>query len=101
MDVWGRALSLAWSHARADRARELRGDRTVRRFDPRGLHPYSLEWGQVLACEALLPGLSGLRDLGPQVDPVTMRRLAATEAEQDFARAIRDDEADLWAHTHP
>lgn len=61
-DAWKEALSTAFSLAKADRARELRGDRTVARFNEQGLHPFSAEWGRLMALEALQPGLSDVRE---------------------------------------
>lgn len=110
-DVWGASLWEAWVFAKGARAAELRGDRRAKLLDTRGLHPYSLAWGQVFACEELDPSLAARRDagghgwlvigqepaaLGP-LDPVSMRSIAARAAEQAFEQAARAGE-DLWHH---
>jgi hypothetical protein len=59
---WQEALRAAFALAKADRARELRGDRTVPRFNEQGVHPFSAEWGRLQALEQLLPGLSDVRE---------------------------------------
>lgn len=95
-DGWTDALFMAWQHARSARARELRGDRSVKFTDDRGLHPYSIEWGAVYALEAGRPWLQDARlHGGPPADPVTMRRLAAAEAEADFAASLAAGEP-VW-----
>lgn len=62
VEAWCEALRACFSLARGERARELNGDRSVRRFDEQGLHPFSAEWGRLMALEALLPGLSDVRE---------------------------------------
>lgn len=86
-DEWAEALWTAFSLKRADRAREIRGDRTFKGFH-RNLHSYSVEWGRVQACEALLPGLSDLRFCGPELDSLSMSKWAAVEANEQAAELI-------------
>jgi len=81
-EVWLEALSFAFLLAKGARAAELRGDRRSKTFDPRGMHPYSEEWGKVRACEELIPELETLR---ADADAVSMRATAFREAEDDFA----------------
>jgi hypothetical protein len=79
---WLDALEEAYRLARAERLREIRGDRRVRTFDEQGVHPFSRAWGVVQACEDLLPGLSALRrpEGGVALEAWMVRRLAAREA---------------------
>lgn len=88
-------MRAAWMHAKGARTRELRGDRRVKTFDSRGLHPYSVEWGRILALEALLPDLEQRRATGDVLfDPVSMRHHAEREAEQEFYAAIREGKSE-------
>lgn len=101
--LWKEAISAAFSLAKADRARELRGDRTVPRFNAEGLHPFSAEWGRVMALEAIVPGLSDVReklqadDHGEAhelfVNTRVVRLEAREAAEYEHARELRVQEA--------
>ena len=97
-DLWAECLSWAYVVARGERAAEIRGDRRAKRFDGRGLHPYSVAWGYVLACESFAPELAELRDLGGDVacEPVTLRAAAHREAEEGFEYEVRTG-APAWA----
>jgi len=97
LEVWCDAIQFAFVIAKGARHAELRGDRRIKPFDPRGLHLYSVEWGRALACEQLLPELEGVRGLSV-LDPVTMRALAAREAEEDFLDDVRRGRAE-FAHS--
>jgi hypothetical protein len=81
------ALRMAFSFAKAERIGELNGSR-VKAFDGRGLHPYSVEWGRILACEALYPDLAQSRfpEGEEALDMVTMRRRAHAEAYEEWVR---------------
>jgi hypothetical protein len=96
--AWTDALQHAHSLAKAERARELRGDRSVKTFGG-GTHSYSVEWGRIMALEALLPGLGDVRmpDDGPRCDPITMLVAARQDAEAAFVAAVAAGEDDLWA----
>jgi hypothetical protein len=85
-EVWCEAVAMAWSFCKSERLGELRGSR-VKSFDGRGLHPYSIEWGRILACEVIFPELGYARyDGGVKVDMVTMRSLAHAEAYDEWLR---------------
>lgn len=85
---WTLSLQQAFSLARAERLHQLRGTYS-KRFDGAGLHPYSLAWGEVMACESVFPELSVLRLTGEtSCDPVSMRSVASADAERQFAREI-------------
>lgn len=89
-EEWADALYSAWLAAKGARLAEMRGDRRVKRFNTQGLHPYSVEWGRVLACEALLPELTALRETGDyDLTPVTMSNHAAREGEREFITDVR------------
>lgn len=104
--AWCEALRACWGLAKGERARELAGDRTVKRFNELGLHPFSTEWGRLMALEALLPGLSDVREkhriddhgelLLLFVSPRVLRNLAYEAAEEEHAATQREE---LWAHT--
>ena len=98
LERWGEAIHATLLTLRSNRAREIRGDRRVRTFDARGLHPPSLEWGRVLALEELLPGLAELRDIGePECHFLSLGRLARSEAQAAFETEIREQKEDVWA----
>lgn len=86
---WCDALRAAMSLAAADRARELRGDRSVKAFTA-GVHSYSVEWGRIYACEALLPGLSDVRMADPPCTPGAMAGHARRHAEASFVEQVRE-----------
>lgn len=54
IEAWCLAISHCYSLARGDRLGELEGKRP-RLIDGRGLHPYSVEVGRVLALQDILP----------------------------------------------
>lgn len=98
LEAWASCVAFAWNLAKADRSRELRGDRSVKAFDARGLHPYSVEWGRILTYESMLPELADVRACShPPLDWITMRRMAARDAERDFAEQVRAGGADAFA----
>ncbi len=96
---WVEALETAYGLARGERLAEIRGDRRVKRFDSRGLHPYSEAWGRILSLEGLDPELAALRDLGGDVacEPGTLRHAAHRDAEEAVARLIRSEGRVDWA----
>lgn len=81
---------MAFTFAKAERLAELRGDYRAKRWDSRGLHPYSVEWGRILAFEVALPELGNERWIDPErpVDPVSLRLRARALAEIEFREAI-------------
>ena len=91
-NCWVEAINAAWMYARGERLGELRGKR-VQRFDPQGVHPYSLEWGRIMAYEVLDLSLMELRFCGePNLTPISMKKLAYEDAEEEFFRFIRESE---------
>jgi len=93
--AWCEALRHVWLLAKAERARELRGDRRVRGFDKRGLHTLSEAWGRVFAFEELRPDLAAVRrhegeDGEHPADPVPVARMAARAAEAEFVAELHD-----------
>jgi hypothetical protein len=88
---WCAALQAAYSLARGERLNVLQ-NRHVKRFDARGLHPYSEVWGRIRALEALLPTL-----MLAEADPIALRRAAESDAAEQFAsellEAMRGDES--------
>ena len=94
-ELWQNAVRMALMLAKAARTAELRGDRRLKAFDSRGVHVYSAEWGRIFACEELIPELSELRGCGEGIlDPVSLRSLAAREAESDFLEDVREGTVD-------
>ena len=87
VDAWVEALAAAWSVQRAERTHLLRG-RYVKSRDARGLHPYSVEVGRVLALQELEPALS---EAG--FDPVLMRREAEEHAYECFVAELMEGNA--------
>lgn len=87
--LWVESLQECWHLARGERAGELRGAHS-KLLDARGMHPYSEAWGRVKAAERLLPDLAVVRvGTGPApCEPVTLRRLAAQQAQEDFAAEV-------------
>lgn len=82
-DLWMTALQSAWGLARGERLNELDPEGRVRRFDERGLHPYSHVVGQVHACQELVPVLREA-----QFDPVEFRRTARSVAYEEFVKGL-------------
>ena len=80
---WRDCIRRAYLVARGTRLSDLRGERP-KRFDARGLHPYSEECGRVLALQALVPGL---QQLG--FDPLLMRLEAEEDARAEFIAEVR------------
>jgi hypothetical protein len=78
-----RALRAAYSLAESAALHRLRGE-PFRRYDARGLDPYSEEWGRVAVLETLHPTLSALRDS----DPVEMRTAAERSARATLAEQL-------------
>jgi hypothetical protein len=73
-------LRSAYLFARGERLAELRGQR-YHKYDGRGLHTLSMIWGEVQACELLVPGL-----VSPS--PVEIRQRAQAEARSMFIREV-------------
>lgn len=67
-ELLGQAYTLAF----AERMAELEG-RYVARFDKRGLHPYSVVWGQIMAIETSEDNMD--------TSPERLRRRARAEAD--------------------
>jgi hypothetical protein len=84
-EQWAEALQEAYGLAKGERRGELSGKR-AKRFDGRGLHPYSLVWGRIRALEEMLPTL-----ILAEADPVVMARVAAKDAEAEFREQIRSE----------
>jgi hypothetical protein len=82
-ESWLEAIRDAYMLARGERYGEMSGKR-AKRFDERGLHPYSLAWGRIYALEDLHPELRGARLSDPMCDPVSLRRIAQEDAEGAF-----------------
>lgn len=104
--VWEENLRAAWMLAKGERRQDLSGKR-AKLLDGRGLHPYSMAWGEVMACEQIDHELGTLRDTGVAwelagmvgagaVDPVSMRHHAARAAEADFLEDVLDHGAGVW-----
>lgn len=90
-EAWQEALAMAYTIAKAERSAELAGGKRPPRFDGRGLHPYSLEWGRILTFEVMLPELAYLRFTGDEVrscDPLSLRWDAHDDATREYAAAI-------------
>ncbi len=88
--VWQESLAFAYQLAKAERLAELRGDRRIRRFNEAGLHPYSIEWGQILAVEALAPVYGAARGCGGEpLTPYRLKREAEADAEAEFVEELR------------
>lgn len=87
-DEWLRALQSAYRLARAERLAELNGSR-YKRYDERGVHVYSAEWGRVYTCEVLMPELAEFRAVTSAFcGPVLLRESAKWEAEQEYASEV-------------
>lgn len=85
---WCEALAAAFSIALADRRRTL-DRRRGSTYNGQGLNSYSEEWGRVLACEALFPGLAELRFASePYCTPIGMRNVANDEADREWAERL-------------
>lgn len=93
--AWIEALVNAYLLARGERLGELRA-RRAKAFDERGLHPYSLAWGEVFALEEVLPELAGARLSDPMCDPVTLRRIAQADAQETFYDELTTKGAGAW-----
>lgn len=95
--TWLDAIQHAFLLAKSQRLAEIRADRRTKRFDARGLHPVSVEWGKVFACENLLPGLTELRDVGGDpCDPVSLDRLAQEAARVAFVEELAERGEGAW-----
>jgi len=95
-DAWLEALSDAYHLAKGERLGELRG-RRVKLLDERGMHPYSMAWGRIFACESLLPGLVAARLSEPPTDPVHLRRVAQRDAESAFREQLLSGDPEVFA----
>lgn len=85
---WERLLSEAFLFAKGERLGELLGTYLKRR-DGRGLDTYSLIWGEIQAYENLLPSLAQVREVGGvPCNPVTMRKAAYQEANEQYAERV-------------
>lgn len=92
-EEWLRALQGAYRLARAERLAELHGTR-YRKYDERGVHVYSAEWGRIYGCEVLLPELADFRAITSEfVGPIGLRQAACDEAEREFALIILRERA--------
>lgn len=96
IDAWLEAIRDAFMLARGERLSELRGGRRPRSFDDRGLHPYTLAWGRIWAYEVLIPALAEARLSDPMCDPVTLRRIAKTDAEGAFYDELTRSGPGAW-----
>jgi hypothetical protein len=85
-DEFVRAVATAWSLCKAERLRELRDERGVRRFDPRGLHPFSYAWGYVEALRDVLDVPVG----AAYENPWELRDAARAEADSEFRAEIAE-----------
>lgn len=95
--TWLDAIQHAYLLAKAQRLAEIRADRRTKRYDKRGLHPVSVEWGKVFACEQLLPGLTEMREVGGDAcDPVSLDRVAQDAARVAFHQELVEQGEDAW-----
>jgi hypothetical protein len=85
VELWMEALRHAYQFARSERLLELR-DKRPRLLDDRGLHPYSLEVGRIMALRELEPALAEV-----QFDPIELRRLARQDAAKQFADEVFEE----------
>lgn len=84
LDVWCAATRGAYKLAYGERLAQLRG-KQVKRFDDRGLHPYSEQWGRVTLAESFLEHL-------PYLSPYTLRTMAIDDAYHDFINELTPKE---------
>lgn len=77
---WTEAVQAAYRLAHASRTADLYF-RPVKRFDSRGVHPFSEECGRIAELQQLMPEL---RNAG--FDPVLLRREAEKDATEQFVR---------------
>jgi DNA-binding winged helix-turn-helix (wHTH) protein len=82
-EAWQDALWEMFCLVKAGRLGELKGNR-ISSFDGLGLHPVSVAWGRVAACQTLMPELAYA---GANVR--VMRREAYLAAEQEFIEAVQ------------
>ena len=94
--LWLEATRECYLLAKAERLGELKGKR-IKLLDARGMHPYSVAWGRVLALEELLPALAGARLADPPTDPVHLRRVAQRDAESEFHELLRAEGPGVFA----
>lgn len=83
---WTEAVRQAFLLARGARLGELHG-RRARLLDARGLHPYSEVWGVIGALASEEIG-QWIIDNGLRLSPELLRRVAAEDAETEFADAL-------------
>jgi hypothetical protein len=81
LDWWCIAVERAYKLALAERLDALRGERKIRPFDSRMVHPFSEQLGAAMALSALLPELTCL-----ELDALQVRREAERDARDQFAR---------------
>lgn len=83
---WEHLLREAYLFARGERLAQLHG-RHLPRYDSRGLHTYSVIWGEILGCELLVPELATVAQLGDYpCTPTTMLKAARAEATRIFIK---------------
>jgi hypothetical protein len=83
------ALRAAAAIAEAEALARMRGE-FPKRFDTRGIHPWSEEWGRIHALEDLHPELAEAR--GGE-HPVSMRQKAEAAARRRFAEQLLAEHA--------
>jgi hypothetical protein len=76
--AWCEAIRSLYALARGERLGELTGRRS-RLLDDRGLHPYSLEVGRVMALQELYPALDML-----EFRHLLIKKAAQEDAEEQF-----------------
>lgn len=82
--IWTESLTYAYGFEKGARANEITG-RYVKRFDERGLHPASIAWGAIQACESLVPEL-GHADV--TTTPSALREAARADAWAEHLEAL-------------
>ena len=75
----------AFKLAYTERMNELRGVH-VKRWDSRGLHPYSVVWGQIIALE---------NGEAQTIGPVKMREIARASADLDHHKQQHEEADDI------
>lgn len=84
------ALRAAFAIAETEALARMRGE-FPKRFDSRGIHPFSEEWGRIHALEAMHPELAVGR--GADADPVSLRHKAEGAARRRFAEQLLAEHA--------
>lgn len=90
--AWCEAIHSLYSLARGERLGELSGRRS-RLLDDRGLHPFSLEVGRVMALQDLVPALEEM-----EFRHTLMKKAAYEDAEEQYETetALRVSERCGW-----